>query len=32
LSIDHRALDGATGARFLHQLKGALEHPLQILA
>jgi pyruvate dehydrogenase E2 component (dihydrolipoamide acetyltransferase) len=32
LSIDHRALDGATGARFLQQLKGALEHPLQIVA
>jgi pyruvate dehydrogenase E2 component (dihydrolipoamide acetyltransferase) len=32
LSIDHRALDGATGAGFLQQLKGALEHPLQIVA
>jgi pyruvate dehydrogenase E2 component (dihydrolipoamide acetyltransferase) len=32
LSIDHRALDGATGARFLHQLKTTLEHPLQIVA
>jgi pyruvate dehydrogenase E2 component (dihydrolipoamide acetyltransferase) len=32
LSIDHRALDGATGAGFLAQLKGALEHPLQIVA
>ena len=32
LSIDHRALDGATGARFLQQLKRALEHPLQIVA
>jgi pyruvate dehydrogenase E2 component (dihydrolipoamide acetyltransferase) len=32
LSIDHRALDGATGARFLGQLKTALEHPLQIVA
>jgi pyruvate dehydrogenase E2 component (dihydrolipoamide acetyltransferase) len=32
LSIDHRALDGATGARFLQQLKAALEHPLQIVA
>jgi pyruvate dehydrogenase E2 component (dihydrolipoamide acetyltransferase) len=32
LSIDHRALDGATGAEFLQQLKGALEHPLQIVA
>jgi pyruvate dehydrogenase E2 component (dihydrolipoamide acetyltransferase) len=32
LSIDHRALDGATGARFLQQLKTVLEHPLRIVA
>jgi pyruvate dehydrogenase E2 component (dihydrolipoamide acetyltransferase) len=32
LSIDHRALDGATGAGFLAQLKSVLEHPLQIVA
>jgi pyruvate dehydrogenase E2 component (dihydrolipoyllysine-residue acetyltransferase) len=32
LSIDHRALDGATGAGFLAQLKEALEHPLRIVA
>jgi pyruvate dehydrogenase E2 component (dihydrolipoamide acetyltransferase) len=32
LSIDHRALDGATGARFLAQLKSVLEQPLQIVA
>jgi pyruvate dehydrogenase E2 component (dihydrolipoamide acetyltransferase) len=32
LSIDHRALDGATGARFLAQLKSVLEQPLRILA
>jgi pyruvate dehydrogenase E2 component (dihydrolipoamide acetyltransferase) len=32
LSIDHRALDGATGARFLAQLKSVLEQPHQILA
>jgi pyruvate dehydrogenase E2 component (dihydrolipoamide acetyltransferase) len=32
LSIDHRALDGATGAGFLRRLKGVLEHPLQIVA
>jgi pyruvate dehydrogenase E2 component (dihydrolipoamide acetyltransferase) len=32
LSIDHRALDGATGAAFLQQLKRTLEHPLQIVA
>jgi pyruvate dehydrogenase E2 component (dihydrolipoamide acetyltransferase) len=32
LSIDHRALDGATGAGFLQQLKTTLEHPLRIVA
>jgi pyruvate dehydrogenase E2 component (dihydrolipoamide acetyltransferase) len=32
LSIDHRALDGATGARFLARLKDLLEHPLRIVA
>ena len=32
LSIDHRALDGATGAQFLADLKGVLEQPLRILA
>ena len=32
LSIDHRALDGATGAAFLAQLKTTLEHPLRIVA
>jgi len=32
LSIDHRALDGATGAAFLAQLKDVLEHPLRIVA
>jgi pyruvate/2-oxoglutarate dehydrogenase complex dihydrolipoamide acyltransferase (E2) component len=32
LSIDDRVVDGATGARFLGQLKAALEQPLQILA
>jgi pyruvate dehydrogenase E2 component (dihydrolipoamide acetyltransferase) len=31
LSIDHRALDGATGAGFLARLKAALEHPLQVV-
>jgi pyruvate dehydrogenase E2 component (dihydrolipoamide acetyltransferase) len=31
LSIDHRALDGATGAGFLAQLKELLEHPLAIV-
>jgi pyruvate dehydrogenase E2 component (dihydrolipoamide acetyltransferase) len=32
LSIDHRALDGATGARFLARLKDVLEQPLRIVA
>ncbi len=32
LSIDHRALDGATGASFLAQLKDVLEQPLRIVA
>jgi pyruvate dehydrogenase E2 component (dihydrolipoamide acetyltransferase) len=32
LSIDHRALDGATGAQFLARLKDLLEHPLRIVA
>jgi pyruvate dehydrogenase E2 component (dihydrolipoamide acetyltransferase) len=32
LSIDHRALDGAAGARFLALLEAILEDPLRILA
>jgi len=32
LSIDHRAVDGATGATFLAQLKDVLEQPLRIVA
>jgi pyruvate/2-oxoglutarate dehydrogenase complex dihydrolipoamide acyltransferase (E2) component len=32
LSVDDRAVDGATGARFLGRLRTALEHPLQVLA
>lgn len=31
LSIDHRVLDGATAAEFLHDLKGTLEGPLRIV-
>lgn len=31
LSVDHRALDGATGARYLQQLKELLEKPLLLL-
>ncbi len=31
LSVDHRALDGATGARFLADLRDLVEHPLRII-
>jgi pyruvate dehydrogenase E2 component (dihydrolipoamide acetyltransferase) len=31
LSVDHRALDGATAARFLQELKRLLEEPLSML-
>ena len=31
LSIDHRALDGATAARFLSELRSMLEDPLRIV-
>lgn len=31
LSCDHRAIDGATGAKFLQELKRLLEHPLQLV-
>ena len=31
LSVDHRALDGAMGARYLQSLKGLLEKPLLLL-
>jgi len=32
MSIDHRTVDGATGAQFLADLKRVLEEPLRILA
>jgi len=31
LSIDHRSVDGATGARLLKEVKSALENPLCLL-
>ncbi|MCC7372416.1 MAG: 2-oxo acid dehydrogenase subunit E2 [Chloroflexi bacterium] len=31
LSVDHRVLDGANGARYLQALKGFLEHPMRLL-
>jgi pyruvate dehydrogenase E2 component (dihydrolipoamide acetyltransferase) len=31
LSVDHRALDGAVGARYLQALKALLEKPMQLL-
>ncbi len=31
LSCDHRAVDGATGAKFLQTLKGILENPIAML-
>jgi pyruvate dehydrogenase E2 component (dihydrolipoamide acetyltransferase) len=31
LSVDHRVLDGATGAAFLRDLAALLEQPLRIL-
>jgi pyruvate dehydrogenase E2 component (dihydrolipoamide acetyltransferase) len=30
LSGDHRATDGATGARFLNTLDGLLQHPEEL--
>jgi pyruvate dehydrogenase E2 component (dihydrolipoamide acetyltransferase) len=32
LSVDHRALDGTQGARFLARVKDMLENPFEILA
>jgi pyruvate dehydrogenase E2 component (dihydrolipoamide acetyltransferase) len=31
LSVDHRALDGAMGARYLQVLKALLEKPMRLL-
>ena len=31
LSVDHRVLDGADGARFLQVLKGLIEKPMRML-
>ena len=31
LSGDHRIIDGALGAQYLHELKGLLEHPMRLL-
>ena len=31
LSVDHRALDGAIGARYLQALKALLEKPMLLL-
>ena len=31
LSIDHRAVDGATAARFLARLRELIEYPLDIV-
>jgi pyruvate dehydrogenase E2 component (dihydrolipoamide acetyltransferase) len=32
LSCDHRTVDGVLGARFLQEIKGLLESPLNLLA
>ena len=31
VGVDHRVVDGATGAQFLQTLKGILEAPIRLL-
>jgi pyruvate dehydrogenase E2 component (dihydrolipoamide acetyltransferase) len=31
MSCDHRAIDGATGAKFLQTLRGLVENPLSLV-
>jgi pyruvate dehydrogenase E2 component (dihydrolipoamide acetyltransferase) len=31
ISADHRAVDGASGAAFLRELKGILEEPVRLM-
>jgi len=31
MSCDHRAIDGATGAKFLQTLRGLIENPLALI-
>jgi pyruvate dehydrogenase E2 component (dihydrolipoamide acetyltransferase) len=32
LSVDHRVIDGALGAKFLEEIKQNVEHPIAMLA